>query len=126
MFSFVNGPAHGVTLNLRRAPKLLRVVDNGQDFDALDQLDDEPRDDEIVHVYHRIGEKPFQGIMCMRGHGCQVFVGPVRYRYFERQPDAGITRDTGAWRNWCVELEREASGCGLPDPRLMTGEDSLV
>jgi len=43
---------------LKRAPRFLRVVQgNDGEFDALDQVDDAPRDDERIVVYE-INGKP--------------------------------------------------------------------
>jgi hypothetical protein len=53
---FIDGPAQGVTLLLRAAPEVLRVVraEDGT-WDALDQPGDEPRAGEEVFVYRREG-----------------------------------------------------------------------
>lgn len=52
MTRFIDGPAEGVTLMLKRTPVYLRVVRNRQGkWDALDQLDDSPASDEEIFVY---------------------------------------------------------------------------
>jgi len=56
LIRFLDGPAEGVTLFLRSAPEVLRVVraEDGT-WDALDQPGDEPRPGETVFVYRREG-----------------------------------------------------------------------
>jgi len=56
MTRFLDGPAEGVTLMLRRAPIYLRVVHRGTEWDALDALDDRPTPDETIYVYVLHGE----------------------------------------------------------------------
>lgn len=51
MTTFKDGPAEGRTLLLRRAPTLLRVVQEDGEFDALDQLNDEPGPRESIYCY---------------------------------------------------------------------------
>lgn len=49
MIEFLDGPAGNKTLELRRAPVYLRVViDADGNIDALDQLDDRPKEDERI------------------------------------------------------------------------------
>jgi hypothetical protein len=43
MTTFENGPAHDAKLMLRRSPYFLRVTYDGTKYDALDQLEDTPR-----------------------------------------------------------------------------------
>ena len=56
MTRFLDGPAAGNALMLRRAPLFLRVTIDaaGGKVDALDQLDDDPQDGETVHVYRQL------------------------------------------------------------------------
>ncbi len=106
MITFLDGPAEGARLNLRRAPIFLRVVlDASGEIDALDQLDDEPRPTEAIHVYSRTGP-PSRGIACTRGHGCHPFV-VAEYRYWQGQPSEDVLRNTEKWQAWC--LERKAA-----------------
>ena len=52
---FIDGPAKGVVLDLERTPHYLRVVHDSEtwQWDALDQLDDEPKPTETIFVYRR-------------------------------------------------------------------------
>lgn len=51
--TFVDGPAKGQTLMLKRSPEVLNVVFDTKTgkWDALDQPGDKPSDSEVVHVY---------------------------------------------------------------------------
>jgi len=101
MIRFLDGPAEGTPLDLRRAPVLLRVViDQDGTVDALDQLDDTPKDSETIYVYYRDGEVS-RGFMCSRGRGgkgCQLILS-ADYRLHAEQPDV---RATERWQEWCV------------------------
>jgi hypothetical protein len=104
MTTFINGPAAGVTLQLRRAPMLLRAVKNaaGQ-WDALDQLGDEPKSDEEIHVY-RLAAPPTGYHLRMSGKRKHLSGMYQRgdYRLADRQPADSECRTTEAWNAWCV------------------------
>ena len=51
MTTFIDGPAKGQHLALKRAPRFLRVVVADGKWDALDQIEDEPRPGELVYAY---------------------------------------------------------------------------
>jgi hypothetical protein len=112
--SFLDGPAAGVVLDLRRAPLFLRAVcgPGGEPWDALDQLDDRPTPAEVVHVYRREGE-PSHLHLLIRGARSgrrSGYYTVARYRYVEPQPPADQVRDTAIWRAWC---EQAASAAGV-------------
>lgn len=69
---FHGGPANGCNLMLRRAPALLRVVQiktgKGIEFDALDQLNDQPEPGELVSIY-KIRGQAGRVHLCIRGKG---------------------------------------------------------
>lgn len=98
MTKFLDGPAAGVTLMLKRAPHYLRVVQapDGK-FDALDQLTDLPRSDERIVVYEMVGEPSWMHIRSRRGGG--IFRGG-EYRVVDPQPDDSEIRLTTRWREW--------------------------
>lgn len=103
MTEFNDGPAAGVVLQLRRRPWIMRVVFNGKDWDALDQLDDVPKDGEKIHAYKlietrgqiHITTKDKQG----RRSGGWYLAG--LYALSELQPLDNIARSTELWREWC-------------------------
>lgn len=103
--TFLDGPAAGVGLNLRHAPRFLRVVQNIEFaglFDALDQPGDEPLLGERVHVYEMVSGSFGCAFICGRGGG-----GPVgRYEWgvYTHRPDVDgePLRDTQKWRTWEV------------------------
>ncbi len=126
MTKFLDGPAAGVVLQLRRSPRFLRVVHDAgysaavckkgrQEWDALDQLSDVPVLREQIFVYVLVVR---EGGMCLdwtdkqgrrRGSMFQI----ATYRHLAEQPDETITRDTSAWQNWC---ENRASLITAPTP----------
>ena len=98
---------------LRRAPLFLRVVmDAGGAIDALDQLTDEPRETEAIHVYRKVPGSVSRVIACTRGRGCREFVS-ADYRLHETQPTDYQARDQTRWAEWCAGeaavLERPVS-----------------
>lgn len=105
MVSFLDGPAAGQSLALRRAPKLLRVVrGRGGAWDALDQLDDEPKRTEQIYVYLRQEDpKPTWIHLCMRPRSASGTYWTADYRYLPEQPADSQIRGTAAWRSWVTQ-----------------------
>jgi hypothetical protein len=105
MSMFVDGPAAGVHLLFSRGPLYLRVVRGPSGWDVLDQLDDTPADDEIVHVYRRVGDSR-QGHLLYRGRGKQRS-GWYEFADYEHVGDADVDteelRSNAAWRAWVEE-----------------------
>jgi hypothetical protein len=104
---FVDGPAAGQCLSLRRAPLFLRVVVNryGREktWDALDQLHDTPAAGEDLFAYRKVED----------GGSIHLYRSPRRlsgwyamakYALIEPQPDDRTMRDTEKWRAWCLAL----------------------
>jgi hypothetical protein len=56
---FIDGPAAGTVLSLKRSPLFLRAVQDPLDgkWDALDQLDDAPRPGERIVVYRKTEDR---------------------------------------------------------------------
>lgn len=105
MTELLDGPAAGVALMLRRSPLFLRVTCSPRgNWDALDQLADEPRPRETVYAYRRVGRS--RGLVCVRGKGRGCYP-MVSYRVVEPQPPDEVLRDTARWRAWATaEWER--------------------
>lgn len=102
MTRFLDGPAAETTLMLKRAPVFLRVViDNSGEIDALDQLHDEPKRTETIHVY-RLEGKPGMCHVLRRPKG-SGFYTTATYRYFTPQPTDAECRTTAAWRAWTTQ-----------------------
>lgn len=106
MVSFLDGPASGETLMLRRVPMLLRVVQSRDgEWDALDQLDDVPKATETIHVYRRRDDLGVGWMhLCARGrsraasgryYNCSYSVVP-------NQPSDEQVRTTEAWQAWAT------------------------
>jgi hypothetical protein len=101
--TFIGGPARGSKMYISRYPVFLRVVHNPDTYniDALDQLDDEVRDGEHVHIYQRIK----YGFVCARGVGgdSDEF---AEYDHLEVSDDVRrLVRDNEEWRKWVDALE---------------------
>lgn len=101
MVSFINGPAAGQILAIRRAPLLLRVVHNGTDWDALDHPADTPSPNETIHVYERVGEASSAHV-CSRSRGRSLsgWYAVATYRHFPEQPPDADVRTLAAWDRW--------------------------
>ena len=99
MTRFLNGPAQGQRLMLRRAPIFLRVVEVGGKWDALDQVEDTPAAGESIHVY-RLAAKPCNCHIYKRGGGGGFFT-MADYQFVSPQPADLEVRDLAAWRAWC-------------------------
>jgi hypothetical protein len=105
--TFLDGPAVGVQLQLRRIPLYLRVVHSGQrTWDALDQLDDEPKRNETIYVYRRDErQQPTKYHLCFRSRNKRAsgVYWTCDYRFVAEQPADELVRSTEAWRAWVTE-----------------------
>lgn len=106
MVKFLDGPAAGECLALRRAPSLLRVVKGPREWDALDQLNDVPKRNERVYAYRLKGKAlPVR----LNARGCCGWYQLADYIYEADQPADAVMRDTVKWREWCQGMkERDA------------------
>jgi hypothetical protein len=119
--NFFDGPAAGVQLELKRAPKFLRAVvsvappgERTQKavavWDALDQLDDAPRDGETCHAYRLVADDGWMHLdyRDKKGRRRGVTIRNATYAHMDTQPDQDTMRDTEKWRQWCLaEMTRE-------------------
>lgn len=110
---FIDGPADGVRMSFQREVYFLRVVrDPAGKWDALDQPDDTPSDNEVIVVYHHVktdgvafvdGRDPKTGKRFGRVENSMVYMlHPI-------QPTDSEMRDNDKWRAWCFaqpEAER--------------------
>ncbi len=104
MMKFIDGPAAGVVLGIRRAPVLLRVVrfGDGDLWDALDQVDDVPRERESIYVYVVVNKPEMVHLNMGRKKGSGYY--PMgQYRLVSEQPSDAILRSRAAWAAWCQE-----------------------
>lgn len=109
MTIFLDGPAEGQTLLLKRAPRFLRVVKGGGKWDALDQPEDTPTPDEEVYAY-QIEGTPGQCHVNARGsHG---FYTLAQYRLVPTQPEDRELRHTMSWRRWCLANDEAHRAAG--------------
>lgn len=101
---FLDGPAEGIVMSVRRAPRWLRVVRNREDgsWDCLNELEDKPRLREDVFVYRLVPGTWFSAHV--RPGGCKQFGD---YRHVPDAPTEKL-RGTAAWRAWTTEQEAES------------------
>lgn len=99
MIRFLDGPAAGVVLWLKRAPVLLRAVEHHGKWDGLDQIEDDPQPGESVHVYVR--SSAVRAVHVSRRSGGGGVYPMADYRYASRQPGGEHGRDRAKWRQWC-------------------------
>lgn len=97
-------------LDLERVPKYIRAVhatsppDGIGEWDALDQLDDEPVEDESITVF-RLHEKSNMHIEYTdkkTGRRCGKWLSLATYRLHSEQP-GNAARDNDAWRKWATD-----------------------
>lgn len=92
-------------LTLRRVPKYLRLVVRGSDWatlDALDQLDDAPREGEYVIAARKRDESSVHLDGYKDGRRCGWWVRTATYEPVADSPPQDVLRDTEQWRAWCV------------------------
>lgn len=103
MTSFLDGPAKGKRLMLKRIPRFLRVTESEGKWDALNEEGDTPRPDEKLHAYEFAIHHGNCHVNAGRGRG--GFYAIVDYRHITVQPTDAEMRDNGRWGVWC---ERKA------------------
>jgi hypothetical protein len=107
MTEFVDGPAAGQVLMLRRAPLFLRVTVNryGREkyWDALDQLDDTPVPGEDLIAYRKVEDRGTVHL-CRSPRRLSGWFAIAKYALIEPQPADRVMRITSAWRTWCLTL----------------------
>lgn len=112
MTRFLDGPAAGRTMVLARAPLLLRVVNKGDYWDALDQLVDELAPGETATAYARCG-RPTCGFVDGRGadgrRWGRRFVA-AEYRVVGDQPAQEVMADNARWQAWCSDRLSKTAG----------------
>lgn len=112
MIRFLDGPAAGVALNVRRAPQYLRVVRDGQGtWDALDQLDDKPAVGETIFAY-RMASFDGSAHYCGRDANGKRFgrtEAYAAYTYIDPQPEPLWLSNNTHWQAWAI-----AQGPAIP------------
>jgi hypothetical protein len=100
MTKFLDGPAKGKTLMLKRAPVFLRVVEFGGEIDALDQLEDVPQLNEKLTAYTLVARPGVAFVDCTKCRGAYPI---ATYHLVKDQPSDAVMRINGNWSNWCEE-----------------------
>lgn len=108
-------PDFHTMLSLARTPKLLRFVSapaarcgRGLTWDALDQLDDEPRRGESITAAVEAGRTAMHVDVVRRGRRVGENAELVRYLPIAAPPAVDVLRDTEAWRAWCLRQDLAA------------------
>lgn len=106
MTKFLNGPAAGQTLMLKRAPIYLRVVRlaigvGSSKWDALDQPTDNPETGEIVFAYKCKCKGEPGTVHLNMGRKGGGWYAVAEYELCEVQPTDAEMRSTPAWQAWC-------------------------
>jgi hypothetical protein len=107
MTTFIDGPATGQHLYLKRAPTFLRVTYDPRalTWDALDLAEDAPREGEQVHVYILMQE-PGRCHILKRpkggGYAGSGWYVVATYAICKTQPSSIHTFDNTAWHNWVL------------------------
>lgn len=99
-------PEFGPPLLLARTPKYLRFVRSlAKTWDALDQLDDEPKDEEtiIVGVLDGYTSLHIDRVDPKTRRRVGEWVKMLTYKLPPAQPPEDVVRDTAKWRAWCEE-----------------------
>lgn len=108
MTSFIDGPAWGQHLSLRRSPFLLRVTKRGTTFDALDQVGDEPETGEVLFAYVIAGKPSWCHIKSSKP-GASGFFMIAQYKLVDPQPSPEEMATRRSWVAWC---EKNAAALG--------------
>lgn len=105
MTRFIDGPAEGVSLMLQRSLVFLRVVhDRSGKWDALDQLEDTPKNDERILVYFLEDLLGFAHYNFGPKGGCRC--QRANYKLYDPQPEDSRVRETEAWAQWVMEAAK--------------------
>jgi hypothetical protein len=114
LVKFLDGPAGGKALMLRRTPIYLRVVQSRGEFDALDQLTDTPAKDETITVYKRRDDLPMRKyhILCRRRRNGGTPSGwyfEASYSVLADQPEDSEVRSNEAWQAWATRATKQGA-----------------
>lgn len=100
MTTFIDGPAKGQHLMLRRKVRFLRVVVDSRsgNWDALDMLADHAEPTDTIYAYEAQGN----GGMCHinRGKNGSGFFSIQDYKFIPDQPSDEDMRDNDRWSKW--------------------------
>lgn len=92
MITLLDGPEAGITLSVTRTPRFLRIIHNGAHIAALDELDQQPEETEIIYIYQRIGPLP-AAAQCPAAD----------YQFYHSQPPDRRARHPYGWESWVRE-----------------------
>lgn len=103
MIRFLDGPAAGVELQLRRAPLILRVVFNSRtkEWDALDQEHDRAKPHEQIFLYRGSSRPTPMLIRCSRPSRGGLY-WTAEYRLWPAQPTDLELRDENEFNRWVL------------------------
>lgn len=107
MIRFLDGPAQGIELECRRAPVMLRAVQNRfGNWDALDQPHDVVRSSEAVSVYI-LATKPVFYPMRATIRELSGMWSKAEYKLWTPQPFEDRVRANNSWQRWALQHRAE-------------------
>jgi hypothetical protein len=125
MATFIDGPAAGVTLELKRCPYLLRVVRRigtgkagGPDlkgpvevpvigWDALDQPEDRPEPAETIYLYKADLSTVGRAHVCRSPRSRSGWITWADYHFVDPQPSEMELRVQAEWEHYCNQHREE-------------------
>lgn len=102
----LNHPLFRVILSLKRVPAYLRftvkwIARCTREWDALDQLDDQPLPDEMIFV-GRLAKKGSMHLdRTVNGRRIGEWFQTADYEPVAEQPPDDVLRDNAKWAEWC-------------------------
>lgn len=109
----LNFPLFRGSLSLRRVPKYLRFTCRGigscsRQWDALDQLDDEPEPGEKLFAAVLASQSSVHLDRTVRGRRVGEWIPTASYDLVPNPPAQEILRDRAQWQQWCVDQEAKS------------------
>lgn len=103
MIRFLDGPAAGQVLQVRRAPIYLRVAIEAGEVDALDQAEDTPKPTEMLYAYRLKGKAGWVH-MLVRGENRDRggYWATGEYEFIDPQPGDATMRNKADWQAWAT------------------------
>lgn len=109
MCRLIDGPAKGKWLRIKRFPLFLRVVIAADGtVDALDQLEDQPREGEKIHVYIRVSSPSMVHVDGTRWDKVKKrnvrfgeWFETADYKHHKDAPADAVMRSPKDWPDWC-------------------------
>lgn len=89
------------SIRLARTPRFLRFVLSDGKWDALDQLEDTPADNEVIYAAELVRRGVIHVDGTRKGRRCGWTEHTADYELVSSPPAQEILRSTEKWREWC-------------------------